>query len=52
MYALYLEPGMGYRSKPGPAKGVAVGDEAEGMYMVTSGQHYNDRCCFGEDRQD
>ncbi|MFA6835299.1 MAG: arabinofuranosidase catalytic domain-containing protein [Fibrobacteraceae bacterium] len=27
-------------------KGVATGDEAESMYMVVDGKHYNDLCCF------
>jgi hypothetical protein len=26
--------------------GVATGDEPQSMYMVTSGTHYNDKCCF------
>jgi hypothetical protein len=29
VYSLYTEPGVGYRSKPGAGKGVAVGDEPE-----------------------
>ena len=32
------EPGIGYRTKPGPAKGVAIGQQSESMYMVTSGK--------------
>lgn len=35
---------MGYRDNA--TSGVAVGGQAEGMYMVTSGTHVNDRCCF------
>ena len=35
---------MGYRNDTGT--GVAKGDEPETVYMVTSGTHYNDRCCF------
>ena len=46
VYALFIEPGMGYRTVPGAAKGVAVGAEAETMYMVTSGEHYDNHCCF------
>ena len=46
VYSLWTEPGIGYRTRPGPAKGVAVGDQPESMYMVTSGEHYNDHCCF------
>ena len=26
--------------------GVATGDQAEAMYMVVNGKHYNDKCCF------
>jgi hypothetical protein len=44
VYAAYFEGGMGYRINHG--NGVATGDEAETLYMVTSGKHYNDRCCF------
>ena len=36
VYSLYLEPGMGYRSKPGAAKGVAVGEQPESMYVGVS----------------
>jgi hypothetical protein len=36
---------MGYRH-PAPSTGVAVGDEPEGMYMVTGGVHVNRGCCF------
>ena len=28
-------------------RGVAVGDEAESMYMVVDGRRYSDQCCFG-----
>jgi hypothetical protein len=35
---------MGYRDNS--TSGVAVGAQAEGMYMVTSGTHVNNRCCF------
>jgi len=44
VYAAYFEGGMGYRIDKG--NGTAVGDEAQTMYMVTSGVHYNNRCCF------
>ena len=43
-YSAYFEGGMGYRRDK--TRGVATGDEAETVYMVTSGTHYNDRCCF------
>jgi hypothetical protein len=35
---------MGYRDNS--TSGVATGSQPEGMYMVTSGTHYNNRCCF------
>ena len=34
----------GYRNDR--ATGLAVGDEPESMYMVASGTHFNDQCCF------
>eukprot|EP01048_Picozoa_sp_COSAG05_P018376 COSAG05_NODE_2675_length_2779_cov_1.849254_2_plen_343_part_00 len=43
VYSLYVEPGVGYRTKPGAASGVALGEEPESMYMVFDGRHYNDR---------
>jgi len=35
---------VGYRNNA--TKGVATGDQAEAMYMVVSGKHYNQYCCF------
>jgi hypothetical protein len=35
---------VGYRNNA--TKGVATGDQPEGMYMVVSGTHYNQWCCF------
>ena len=35
---------VGYRNNS--AKGVATGDDPEAMYMVVSGKHYNQWCCF------
>jgi hypothetical protein len=35
---------VGYRNNS--TKGVATGDDPEAMYMVVSGQHYNQWCCF------
>ena len=35
---------MGYRNDT--TTGIAKNDEPETIYMVTSGTHYNDRCCF------
>ena len=36
--------GVGYRNNS--TSGVATGDQPEGMYMVCSGTHYNQWCCF------
>jgi len=44
VYGLYVSAGVGYRDNT--TSGVATGSQAEGMYMVTEGSHYNDRCCF------
>jgi len=39
---------MGYRRDN--TSGVAKGDQPETIYMVVSGTHYNDRCCFVRSR--
>lgn len=44
VYALYTTSRCGYRNDS--AKGLATGDQPEGMYMVTSGKHVSDQCCF------
>jgi hypothetical protein len=44
VYSAYFEGDMGYRIDN--TSGIAVHDEPETMYMVTSGTHYNDKCCF------
>ena len=44
VYGAYIEPGMGLRDNN--TKGIAVDDQAEGMYWVIDGQHHNDGCCF------
>jgi hypothetical protein len=43
-YGMYFEGGMGYRDNR--TRGVATGARPESMYMVTSGTHFNSRCCF------
>ena len=43
-----FEGGMGYRLDN--TSGVAKGDQPETIYMVVSGTHYNDRCCFVRSR--
>ncbi|MFG2638344.1 alpha-L-arabinofuranosidase B [Streptomyces sp. NPDC048362] len=44
VYGLSFSGQMGYRDNS--TSGVAVDGQAEGMYMVTSGTHVNNRCCF------
>jgi hypothetical protein len=43
-YGVYIPPGVGYRNDA--AVHTATGDEAEGIYAVLDGTHYNDECCF------
>ena len=59
--ANFSKPGLGYRNInktsanstcagpgvcTGPGVSIAVGEEAESMYMVVSGKHFNNHCCF------
>jgi Alpha-L-arabinofuranosidase B, catalytic len=44
VYGVLVTPGVGYRNLA--AKGTARNGQPEGMYMVTSGKHVNDGCCF------
>ena len=44
VYGAYFEGDMGYRIDN--SSGIAVGNEPETIYMVISGKHYNDGCCF------
>ena len=43
-YGVFISPGTGYRNNA--AKDTATGDEAQGMYAVLDGTHYNGGCCF------
>ncbi|KAG6608840.1 Alpha-L-arabinofuranosidase B [Phytophthora cinnamomi] len=43
-YAVWIDVGNGYRNDK--TNGIATGDEAEAIYMVTNGTHFNDGCCF------
>lgn len=43
-YGVYIMPGMGFRNND--ASGIAVNDEAEGIYYVVDGTHYDNGCCF------
>ena len=45
VYSLYIKPGNSYW-RDGHTTGVPTGNSPEGMYMVTSGKHYNGGCCF------
>jgi non-reducing end alpha-L-arabinofuranosidase len=44
VYGMFFEGMMGYRDNQ--TDGIATSAQPESMYMVTSGTHYNDRCCF------
>jgi hypothetical protein len=44
VYGIAVSPGTGYRNDS-PA-GTAVHGKPEGVYMVTSALHLNDKCCF------
>ncbi len=44
VYGVSISPGMGYRNNR--TSGVAVNGKPEGMYMVSSGTHFNSGCCF------
>jgi hypothetical protein len=43
-YGVFIMPGMGLRNNN--ATGIAINDEAEGMYYVIDGTHYDSGCCF------
>ena len=44
VYGMYVAPGVGYRNDT--ARNTAVGSEAQGVYMVTSGLNLTNNCCF------
>jgi hypothetical protein len=44
-YSLYIDPDVCYWHN-GSTSGMPTGAQPEGMYMVTSGTHYNSGCCF------
>ncbi|WP_037570243.1 alpha-L-arabinofuranosidase B [Phaeacidiphilus oryzae] len=44
VYGVEISAGMGYRDDS--TSGVAVHGQPEGMYMVASGTHVNNACCF------
>jgi hypothetical protein len=43
-YGVFSSPYTGYRNDA--PKGIATGDEPEGIYAVFDGTHYNQACCF------
>ena len=43
-YGVYIAPGDGYRDNS--TKNIATGNNAEGIYDVVDGTHYNGGCCF------
>ena len=45
VYSLYINPGNSYW-RDGSKTGVPLSSQPEGIYMVTSGTHYNNGCCF------
>ena len=44
VYGIAITPGMGYRNDT--PKDTAVHGQPEGVYMVTSALHLNEKCCF------
>jgi hypothetical protein len=44
VYGVSISPGMGYRDNR--TSHIAVKGQPEGMYMVSSGTHFNSGCCF------
>jgi hypothetical protein len=45
VYSLYINSGNSYWVDASKS-GIPLGAEPEGMYMVTSGKHFNGGCCF------
>jgi hypothetical protein len=45
VYSIFTRPGQGY-FHDGSRSGIPTGTDAEGIYMVTSGTHVNNGCCF------
>jgi len=43
-YGVFIMPGMGFRNNN--ARDLAIDDEAEGIYYVIDGTHYDSGCCF------
>jgi non-reducing end alpha-L-arabinofuranosidase len=45
VYSLYINPGNSYWVDASKS-GIPLGSQPEGLYMVTSGKHFNGGCCF------
>jgi hypothetical protein len=45
VYSLYTRPSQAYWND-GSSSGMPLGAEPQGVYMVTSGEHYNGGCCY------
>jgi hypothetical protein len=45
VYSLYTRPNQAYW-RDGSQSGMPLGAEPQGVYMVTSGTHYNGGCCY------
>jgi len=45
VYPIHTTPGQGY-FHDGSQSGISTGSAAEGIYMVTAGNHVNSGCCF------
>jgi hypothetical protein len=45
VYSIFTRPGQGY-FHDGSRSGIPTGTDPEGIYMVTSGTHVNNGCCF------
>jgi non-reducing end alpha-L-arabinofuranosidase len=43
-YGVYVAAGTGYRDDH--TSGIATGDQAQGMYAIFDGTHFNGGCCF------
>jgi len=44
VYGVNVQAGVGYRNEV--TNGVATGSQPQGAYMVTSGTHVDNLCCF------
>ncbi len=45
VYSLYMKPSQAYW-RDGSKSGMPLGSAPQGVYMVTSGKHFNGGCCF------